>query len=218
MAANSSDRAVLIRELVRYATLAPSSHNTQCWKFRLHEQSISIEADLSRRTPVVDPDDHHLFVSLGCDTANLVQAALANGLRANARFEPTGAGGVAVALEPTKAVPSPLFQAITERQCTRGDYDAKPLSTEVIQTRAGLATVLASASSGRVGLTMRNPEQRNSNGIATVDWSGYVRAGGRRGSPRFDRVETVGRPHGGVEPRARSGPKKRRDGQAAPPE
>ena len=133
IAANASGRATpareLVSELVRFATLAPSSHNTQCWKFRLQEQSITIEPDLSRRTPVVDPDDHHLFVSLGCATENLVQAALANGLWADARFDPTGAGSVVVALEPTKAVSSPLFQAITERQCTRGDYDGKPLST-----------------------------------------------------------------------------------------
>ncbi|MGH1559991.1 hypothetical protein ACRAWD_24530 [Caulobacter segnis] len=29
-------------------------------------RAIEILPDLSRRTPVVDPDDHHLFVSLGC--------------------------------------------------------------------------------------------------------------------------------------------------------
>ena len=132
-AANASNNAVLMRELVRYATLAPSSHNTQCWKFPVQERSISIEPDLSRLCPVVDPDDHHLFVSLGCATENLVQAARANGLRADARFDPTGAGGVAVALEATKAVPSPLFQAITERQCTRGDCDGKPLSTDELR-------------------------------------------------------------------------------------
>ncbi len=122
-----------MRELVRFATLAPSSHNTQCWKFRLQERAITIEPDLSRRTAVVDPDDHHLFVSLGCATENLVQAALANGLRADARFDPAGAGGVAVALEATKALSSPMFQAITERQCTRGDYDGKPLSTDELR-------------------------------------------------------------------------------------
>ncbi|MDO8250525.1 MAG: Tat pathway signal protein [Rhodoferax sp.] len=127
---NISDRAVLLRELVRYATLAPSSHNTQCWKFLVQERSITIEADLSRRCPVVDPDDHHLFVSLGCAAENLAQAALANGLQANASFDPTGAGAVALSLETTKARASPLFQAISERQCTRGDYDGKPLSTD----------------------------------------------------------------------------------------
>ena len=29
-------------ELVRYATLAASSHNTQCWKFAIADQTISI--------------------------------------------------------------------------------------------------------------------------------------------------------------------------------
>jgi hypothetical protein len=140
--ANYSDRAALMRELVRYATLAPSSHNTQCWKFRVQERSITIEADVSRRCPVVDPDDHHLFVSLGCATENLAQAALANGLSAIARYEPTGSGAVAVSLEATRALSSPLFHAISERQCTRGDYDGQPLSAEELRLleQAGTST------------------------------------------------------------------------------
>jgi hypothetical protein len=127
---NNRDRSALLRELVRYATLAPSSHNTQCWKFRMHERSIAIEPDLLRRCPVVDPDDHHLFVSLGCSTENLAHAALANGLQAVARYDPTGSGTVAVSLEATQAQSSPLFRAISERQCSRSDYDGRPLSTE----------------------------------------------------------------------------------------
>ena len=42
------DAVTLQRELVRYATLAPSSHNTQCWKFGLQEQAITILPDLTR--------------------------------------------------------------------------------------------------------------------------------------------------------------------------
>jgi hypothetical protein len=118
------------RELVRYATLAPSSHNTQCWKFRVEQHAISILPDLSRRCPAVDPDDHHLFASLGCAAENLIQAALANGLKGEARFDATTAGGISVALESTKAVVSPLFQAIPERQCTRAEFDGKPLSSQ----------------------------------------------------------------------------------------
>jgi hypothetical protein len=76
-----------LRDLVRQATLAASSHNTQPWKFRLGERSITILSDFSRRTPIVDPDDHHLFVSLGCATENLVHAALATGRRADVRME-----------------------------------------------------------------------------------------------------------------------------------
>lgn len=163
--ANASDHALLLRELVRHATLAPSSHNTQCWTFRMQEGLITVAPDLSRRCPVVDPDDHHLFVSLGCATENLAHAALANGLQASANFDPAGAGSVAVRLEATKAHASPLFQAIAERQCTRRDYDDKSLSTEelrlleqagngngvhmlLLTDRSAMETVLAYVESG----------------------------------------------------------------------
>lgn len=121
--------AALLRELVRYATLAPSSHNTQCWKFHLEERAISILPDLSRRCPAVDPDDHHLFTSLGCAAENLVQAALANGLGASVFAEDPASKGLRVTLEPTKAVATSLFDAIPRRQSTRAEYDGTPIST-----------------------------------------------------------------------------------------
>ena len=131
--ATITDRAALLRELVRYATLAPSSHNTQCWKFRMDERAITIEPDLSRRCPAVDPDDHHLFVSLGCAAENLAQAALAHGLKAEPATAASGADGIALNLEPTRAQASPLFQAIVERQSTRGDYDGQPLAADELR-------------------------------------------------------------------------------------
>ena len=76
----------LASELVRLATLAPSSHNTQCWQFALEDRSIVVRPDLSRRCPAVDPDDHHVFVSLGCAVENLTHAALAHGLQGEAVF------------------------------------------------------------------------------------------------------------------------------------
>ena len=123
------ESAALSRELVRCATLAPSSHNTQCWKFVLQDKAITILPDLTRRCPAVDPDDHHVFVSLGCAAENLIQAALAHGLKAETGFDATR-DAVRVTLSPTPAQASPLFKAIPERQCTRGDYDGKPLSNE----------------------------------------------------------------------------------------
>jgi hypothetical protein len=127
-------------ELVRLATLAPSSHNTQCWKFALgsNGRAITVLPDLARRCPAVDPDDHHLFVSLGCATENLIQAALAHGLKAQAQFDPAS-DAVRVTLEPTRAQTTPSFEAIPHRQCTRGDYDGMPLSSEdlALLQRAG---------------------------------------------------------------------------------
>lgn len=121
------DKTQLGRELVRYATLAPSSHNTQCWKFRLSPDAVMILPDLSRRCPAVDPDDHHLWVSLGCAAENLVQAASAHGLKSQVNFDRLG-NDVKLVFDPTTAVVSPLFQAIPQRQCTRAPYDGKALS------------------------------------------------------------------------------------------
>ncbi len=85
----AADTKSMQRELVRYATLAPNGHNTQPWKFRLRAGGIDILPDLARRTPVVDPDDHHLWASLGCAAKNLVQAATAFGLHAAATVTDT---------------------------------------------------------------------------------------------------------------------------------
>ena len=63
------------KEIIHYATLAPSGHNTQPWKFSIKNNSILIYPDYSRRLPIVDPDDHALFISLGCALENLIIAA-----------------------------------------------------------------------------------------------------------------------------------------------
>ncbi len=140
----------LRRELVRYATLAPSSHNTQAWKFHVEQGSISILPDFTRRTPVVDPDDHHLFASLGCALANLEEAALACGLKSQPQFDAVK-NTLLVTLEQTRAVASPSYLAIPRRQCTRGPYDGTPLSPaelkalELAGTGAGVRVMLFTA-------------------------------------------------------------------------
>jgi len=130
---NIANDRLLQRELVRYATLAPSSHNSQCWKFRLTQKAIAILPDLRRRCPVVDPDDHHLFVSLGCAAENLVLAAEANGLNAVATIETAPMDVIHVHLESSKALRSPLFEAIPKRQSTRTEYDGRPLGNEELK-------------------------------------------------------------------------------------
>ena len=131
----SLEDGALLRELIRCATLAPSSHNTQPWKFGLSPAAISIYPDLSRRTPVVDPDEHHLWVTLGCAAENLVLAAGSLGRHADVAFSPRE---VRVALDSAAPVRSPLVDAIFQRQCTRAEYDGQPLPNEMLKqlTRA----------------------------------------------------------------------------------
>lgn len=113
-----------LRELVRYAILAANSHNTQPWQFRLSDRSILILPDPGRRLPAVDPDDHHVFASLGCAVENIVQAARAFGLRAVPSYDPD-ARGIRVDLDAAPSGWTNLFDAIPHRQSTRSDYDGR---------------------------------------------------------------------------------------------
>jgi hypothetical protein len=124
--ATPTEPVALLRELVRYATLAANSHNTQPWRFALDADAITFQPDFARRTPAVDPDDHHLWVSLGCAAENLLLAAAAFGRRADVQFD-ARAGVIRVPLEPMAAVRTPLFAAIPQRQCTRAEYNGQNL-------------------------------------------------------------------------------------------
>ncbi len=117
----------LMFELVRYATLAANSHNTQPWKFKIESNRISILPDFSRRCAAVDPDDHHLFASLGCALENMALASHAFGLQ---EFVTLGEDFIQVDLEPRRPDESALFQAIPERQCTRSAYDGRSVSVD----------------------------------------------------------------------------------------
>lgn len=115
--------------LVRYATLAASSHNTQPWKFKLEPARIVILPDLSRRCPAVDPDDHHLYGSLGCAAENLLLAAQAAGLTGHVSYD-ASASSLQVDFEEAAPSRSALFEAIPSRQCSRATYDGTGLSGE----------------------------------------------------------------------------------------
>lgn len=129
------------QDMIRYATLAPNGHNTQPWLFRVGDRRIDILPDFSRRTPVVDPDDHHLFVSLGAAAENLSLASAARGRPGAVAVDPGGNGSVAFAFEHARPIPSPLFDAITARQSTRAEYDGRMVTPADLTTLARSAAV-----------------------------------------------------------------------------
>lgn len=118
--------------LVRYATLAASSHNTQPWRFKLEPRRIMIRPDLSRRCPEVDPDDHHLYGSLGCAAENLLLAAQAGGLAGHYSYD-ASTSSVQVDFEEATPFRSALFEAIPRRQCSRTEYDGTSISDDQIR-------------------------------------------------------------------------------------
>ncbi len=119
-----------VREIVRAGTLAANSHNTQPWRFTVSDTKITIGPDFSRRCPVVDPDDHHLFASLGCAAENMVQSAVMLGFKAEAKFEAANPDSITIALDRSQPSNTELANAITKRQCTRAEYDGRAVSAE----------------------------------------------------------------------------------------
>lgn len=126
-------------DLVRAATLAANSHNTQPWQFRVGEQGIDIRPDFGRRTPAVDPDDHHLFVTLGCAAANMAVAGAASGRPGEVATLPEG--GLRYAFTRGDPRPDPLFEAIAARQSTRAEYDGRPVPAEDLKALADAAAM-----------------------------------------------------------------------------
>ena len=63
-----------LKFFLNYAILAPSSHNTQPWLFKIVDNSIELYADRARALPVVDPEDRELTMSCGVALYHLVLA------------------------------------------------------------------------------------------------------------------------------------------------
>ncbi len=116
-----------LRETIRYATLAANSHNTQPWRFGVEDAAIALFPDAARRTPVVDPDDHHLYVSLGCAAENLAITGNATGRPGEVMLEPGDGSAARFAFSTGAGRSDPLFDAIPARQSTRADYDGRPV-------------------------------------------------------------------------------------------
>lgn len=131
----------LFRRLVADAILAPSSHNTQPWRFRLDGAAIVLYADRLRALPVNDPHDRELTVSCGAALCNLRVSAAALGMGAGTATLPAPAEPdllARVALDPAgpgDAVLAGLHPAIALRRTWRKPFAERPVA---VATVAGL--------------------------------------------------------------------------------
>lgn len=125
-----------LRKLANFAIKAPSGHNTQPWKFKMEVNSISIFPDYERILPFADPDNHELFISLGCALENLVIAASQFGYYTNIemKMKDPFKESILVKLSPGNVEKNDiLFKSIEIRQSTRNKYNRAVIPPADIQ-------------------------------------------------------------------------------------
>jgi len=72
---NQSSLSGKIKHLLRYAILAPSTHNVQPWLFTIKDSSVVISFDSALNLPQADAKGRDLHITLGCCIENLVITA-----------------------------------------------------------------------------------------------------------------------------------------------
>ena len=116
-----------IKFLLRYAVLAPSTHNTQPWLFKVEGSSCEIYFDPKLKLKYADPKSRDLYISLGCAIENLVIAAKYYGLETNLTYEANdNQDNLVATISFTESSPTKdlgiLIETILHRVNTRGAF------------------------------------------------------------------------------------------------
>lgn len=126
-----------IKFLLKYAILAPSSHNTQPWKFSVSGEEVLISPDFDRWLEVADSDKREIYVSVGCALENLLVAAEHFGYRYRIDFLPDpheDSPAVKVEFEKVDSKESgKLFNQITARHTNHNVYDGGQIEEDKLE-------------------------------------------------------------------------------------
>ena len=128
---NNSSSQDRLTFLLNYAILAPSSHNSQPWRFNVSEDRVQVFADQSRWLSVADPGKREMYLSLGAALENLIIAAERFGYNCTISYFPGEKDLVAdISLKHVRGGASnlALFEAITSRRTNRNPYQMKAIS------------------------------------------------------------------------------------------
>lgn len=136
-----------IRFLIKFAVLAPSSHNTQPWRFSVLNNQISIYLENARCLPIADNNNRQLFLSLGCSIENILIAANHFGYSTTVEYPNKFSDYNPVAIvslnkyEKEKKGSTHLIYSILSRKTNRNRYLNKKISSDILQNIKSLESV-----------------------------------------------------------------------------
>lgn len=127
---------VHLRAAAAAAIRAPSLHNSQPWRFRLHDGGIEVLADRSRQLAIADSAGWAVHIACGAATFNARLALAAGGVPADVNLRPHAGPDVIARLTPGNPRPptyleEALFAAIPRRYSNRKPFWPQPVPPEI---------------------------------------------------------------------------------------
>jgi len=121
-----------IGTLLGAAAAAPSMHNAQPWRFRLHGRIVEVWADPARMLGPLDPDDRNLHIGVGAALFNLRVAAEYLGIEPAWRLcpdpgQPLLLAEVDLGRQDRSGGLAALYDAVAQRRTNRNPYTGRPL-------------------------------------------------------------------------------------------
>jgi nitroreductase len=135
----SASAAEKLAFLVPYATLAPSGHNRQPWRFATRGDALELWADRSRSLRVLDPHDRELVISCGSALLNLRLALRRFGYQGSVELKPEAGEPDLLALVGLGERLQPgqddfmLFNAIPRRRTNRNQFEDRRVPDELAE-------------------------------------------------------------------------------------
>ena len=134
----------LLRLIIELATRAPSTHNTQPWRWRMTGAGLELHSDRTRQLPFADPLGRELVISCGAALHHLQVAASALGWETEVDRLPDGPASSVLARiklrrgERSEEADADL-RAIADRCTDRRRFTSWPVPDERLQHLANVA-------------------------------------------------------------------------------
>lgn len=132
-----------LKFLIKFAVLAPSTHNSQPWQFDVGEDFIAVRANFERKLVVSDPENRHLYISLGAAMENILIAGKFYGYNTTIEYFPDKNDVLVAKIKfqissTLDSLYSNLIYAIQRRHSNRGEYLEKIPSQQFLSSLDGL--------------------------------------------------------------------------------
>lgn len=130
--------------LIEFALLAPSSHNTQPWLFKLSEKGIAVCINRNRSLPKSDPTGRQMYISIGAAIQNIIFAAEYFGFSHSLKFVFESDQVAEIILERTAADPDKkhIMEALISRHNNRFEFSDKSIPDSFLQLMKNFADEL----------------------------------------------------------------------------